>query len=188
MKEIWKSIEGTDGKYFISNFGRVYSSFSNIIMKTRKGTCGYEAVGFAINGKVRKNDVHRLVASHFIDNPKNKLQVNHIDGDKSNNRAENLEWVTPSENMKHAYKIGIKYTSEKMKLIAQKTHGIKVRVTVLKTGEYMYFPSLRQASLYFTSKPYMFSYIFRHSGGIDDNYRIEKIDDLTEIIKGSEEV
>lgn len=67
----------------------------------------YHTVCAQIDGKQRHFYVHRLVAEAFIPNPLNKPQVNHIDGNPSNNKVENLEWVTNFENMTHAYKTGL---------------------------------------------------------------------------------
>lgn len=104
MKEIWKDIDGYKGKYQISNLGRVKSLKCNRerILKFTTMHKGYHAVSFD-NYKNRKTfRVHRLVAQAFIPNPKNKPQVNHIDGNKLNNSINNLEWVSPAENIKHA--------------------------------------------------------------------------------------
>jgi hypothetical protein len=97
--EIWKEISGYEGQYWVSNFGRVKSQKQ--IMK-----CGnvrrYTKVGLW-NGEFQKHYlVHRLVAQAFIPNPENKEEVNHIDGDKTNNNVSNLEWNTRSENCRHA--------------------------------------------------------------------------------------
>lgn len=105
--EIWKDI--FYGKYKISSCGQLKSNRRNIILSPsivakKNGKQGYKAVH--INGKTYY--IHRLVAENFVPNPENKKEVNHIDGNKLNNNAENLEWVTPSENIKHAYKTGLK--------------------------------------------------------------------------------
>lgn len=107
MKEIWKPIENYE-QYSISNLGNVYSSKRNRILKPTNTTKGYVQVHLSKNGNVVNAPIHRLVAKAFIANPFNKLQVNHIDGNKHNNRVENLEWCTNSENQKHAIKLGLK--------------------------------------------------------------------------------
>lgn len=101
--EIWKKIDNYEN-YQISSFGNVKSlNYNNTktpkILKKVKMKIGYNNV--TINKKLFY--IHRLVALHFIDNPENKREVNHINGIKHDNRIENLEWCTPSENIKHAY-------------------------------------------------------------------------------------
>lgn len=119
--EIWKDIKGLEGSYQVSNLGRVKSlarvikrsdnkiqTFKERILKVLPDNNGYSRVSLPINGKQTKVRIHRLVAKAFIDNPDNRLQVNHIDGNKSNNHITNLEWCTTKENVIHAYKIGLK--------------------------------------------------------------------------------
>lgn len=118
--EIWKPIIGYEDKYMISNFGRVKSlstyennqhSMQEKILKPIVYSNGYCVVSL----RKKRFFVHRLVATHFLLPIKDKLQVNHIDGDKKNNRVDNLEWVNASENLKHAFKIGLKHSSNKQK-------------------------------------------------------------------------
>jgi hypothetical protein len=109
--EIWKSIEGFDGIYEVSNLGRVKSlkrKYSDDD-KIRKFSIskGYIRYYLSINAITKPFSAHRLVALAFIHNPENKPQVNHIDGNKLNNRVDNLEWVTSSENQNHALKTGL---------------------------------------------------------------------------------
>jgi hypothetical protein len=104
--EIWKKInienEDTSG-YYISSLGR-FKNKKGIIMKDYKPHhSGY--IYLRVN--IKKYALHRLVALTFIENPENKLVVNHIDGNKINNKAENLEWVTCAENIFHNHKIGL---------------------------------------------------------------------------------
>lgn len=107
MKEVWKNIDGYNGMYQVSNLGRVRSFKSNRskhghIMSLTISKRGYVRVTL-YNGGRKHCTVHRLVAKAFIPNLENKSEVNHIDGDKNNNRVDNLEWSTRSENMTHAY-------------------------------------------------------------------------------------
>jgi len=122
MKEIWKNIDGYNGKYKISNFGRVLSikkkGFSihssgrkyfykgkDIFLKASNKT--YKCFALTKNGKTKYFQLHRLLAKAFIPNPENKPCINHKDGNKYNNYLYNLEWCTYSENIIHAYKNGL---------------------------------------------------------------------------------
>lgn len=124
MKEIWReTLVGLNkNKYAISNFGnfkrnekpgRIFS-YNN----------GYEFITLTINKKCNTFYIHRLVAIAFIPNPENKPQVNHIDGDKQNNTAKNLEWSTISENNLHGFKIGLKKPHDRLREL-QKIESIK---------------------------------------------------------------
>ena len=110
-----KAIKGYNNKYYISNLGRVFVTDyrGQKVWKEMKSRSikGYLSVGlrkFENNKSIQTlYKVHRLVAEHFISNPENKPVVNHIDGNKQNNKVTNLEWATVSENTRHAYKTGL---------------------------------------------------------------------------------
>jgi len=116
MEEIWKDIENYEGLYQISNLGRVKSmsrymnnSFGGKsllkerFMKLNPNSDGYENVRIHKNCNGETFKIHKLVASHFIDNPLGRNEVNHKNGIKNDNRVSNLEWCTHSENIRHAY-------------------------------------------------------------------------------------
>lgn len=107
--EIWKEVPGTNGKYKVSSLGRVIGAYGKIISPVANAK-GYLRVKiWESSGNCYTKVVHRLVAELFIPNPENKPQVNHKDGDKSNNAVGNLEWCSQSENMIHRYRVlGIK--------------------------------------------------------------------------------
>ena len=107
MQEIWKDIDGYNGRYKVSNLGRV-KSFARPY-KTNDGkllsaasTRGYMYVCLtAKNGKQKSEPIHRLVAKAFVPNPNNYKEINHKDEDKSNNTATILEWCTREYNMSY---------------------------------------------------------------------------------------
>ncbi len=120
MVEIWKDIKGYEGLYQVSNLGRVRSLDHIYITKCGKRMLvkgqmkkpssdndGYMFVLLRRNGKQKRCAIHRLVAKAFITNQYNKPEVNHIDAVKSNNRVDNLEWVTGKENIQHAMDKGL---------------------------------------------------------------------------------
>ena len=129
QEEIWKDVVGFEGLYKVSNNGKIKSlsrdiPFTNrwgqritrksgeIIMKPKKiSTCGYVRIQLMKNAIDKIYSLHRIVAMAFLENPKNLPQVNHKDGDKTNNNNWNLEWCTISHNNSHAYKLGLNHTA-----------------------------------------------------------------------------
>lgn len=120
--ENWKSIKGYEGFYEVSNLGNVKSLERQVsgrfisskrivkerILKPKISKYGYLEVSLHKEGKLSTKRVNRLVATAFINNVNNYPQVNHIDGDKLNNKVDNLEWVSNSMNQLHAHKTGLK--------------------------------------------------------------------------------
>ena len=98
-----------NGRYYIDRVGVVYSTYKGFMKERALGTNdrGYKTIGLTYGGVARYFKVHRLVAFAFIPNPLNKPFINHKDGDKSNNRVGNLEWVTSRENNAHAEAMGL---------------------------------------------------------------------------------
>lgn len=120
MQEIWKPVpfEQFCDYCSVSNLGNVkltkqcrktHVALKPGLLKPQIGEWGYAIVNLQSPNEYKRISVHRLVALTFIPNPLNKPQVNHIDGNKLNNCVDNLEWVTVSENLKHAYKNGLNY-------------------------------------------------------------------------------
>lgn len=105
--EIWKPIRETEGKYSVSNMGRVKNNETGTVLKANPIGRGYLKVNLHLKGMRVNRLVHRLVAIEFIDNPENKPEVNHKNGVHQDNRLCNLEWMTGEENRKHAYDTGL---------------------------------------------------------------------------------
>lgn len=101
--EVWKPIKGYEGLYEVSNYGNVKSLFNSekILHPTDNGS-GYLTINLRKDGKRKSFYIHRLVASAFVGNPNNVNVVNHLDFNKFNNRASNLEWVTQKENVRYS--------------------------------------------------------------------------------------
>lgn len=121
MEEVWKDVKDWEGLYQVSNLGRVRSLDKKVNCKYGKTKIhrgkirtlsiskryGYVRVSLWDKGKRLNCSVHRLVAEVFCENPDSKEWVNHKDGNKQNNVSTNLEWVTGSENIKHAMETGL---------------------------------------------------------------------------------
>lgn len=150
---IWKPIEKYSEFYKISSDGRVRSKDRIIFDKNgvrlrlnkskeispRIGL--YKMVGLNKNRVQSQISVHRLVALHFIPNPENKPQVNHIDGNKLNNDISNLEWVTAKENQKHAFRLGLKKPTWLGKKLSKET---KEKMSNSKKGKEAHNKGKRQ--------------------------------------------
>ena len=118
--EIWKSVKGYEGKYEVSSDGRIkalkrtvhsgkcHRTWEEHFLKYAIDGRGYFRTNLAKGGVNRTVKVHRVVAEAFIPNPMNFPQVNHKDGNKENNKVDNLEWCSASYNQRHAFSLGLK--------------------------------------------------------------------------------
>lgn len=112
MEEFWKDIKDFEGLYQVSNLGNVKRLISKRVLSERLicrsiDRYGYVKRALCKEGKMFFFTEHRLVATAFIENPENKATINHINGIKTNNRVENLEWNTQLENKQHAVSSGL---------------------------------------------------------------------------------
>ena len=133
-QEQWKPIDGTDGKYEVSNLGHVRTNGQRPgLLTLTKQKSGYRYAMIEIDGKSCNRRVHRLVAQHFLPNPDNMKEVNHIDGNKGNNHVSNLEWCTRSQNVKHSFDTGLKqphrWTAEERRQIGERTKARHRKLT-----------------------------------------------------------
>lgn len=162
----WKPVVGWENIYLISESGLLYKlDFSGIATGSKKDN-GY--IRCTLNSKDKREDkfIHRLVAEAFIPNPENKAEVNHIDGDKTNNHVSNLEWNTRSENGIHKYQVlGCKNGSEKL-----------VKVTNIETKEFFEFESISKAEDFIIGKrTTALNYCLRKNKLYQKKYKVETI-------------
>ena len=106
-----KEIPEFGGAYLISEDGQVFNKNMKALKLTQNPRTGYCQVFLHKDKKLVSRYLHRLVAETFIPNPGHLCEVNHIDGVKTNNAVQNLEWITRSNNIKHAYKTGLRKTT-----------------------------------------------------------------------------
>lgn len=155
MTEYWVDIKHYEGLYKISNLGRIKSlakewvcgkNSKRIKQETFISICTTtEYYNIRLHKKGLKSKyytIHRLLAEHFIPNPQNKAEVNHINGDKHDNRLENLEWATSAENRQHAFDNGLKVASKG----AKHYRATPIMVISLKENKTISFPCIKDAS------------------------------------------
>lgn len=150
-KEVWLSVQGYEGCYLVSNKGQIYSEARTEFVKSKRtgghlryrnsglltprlSNTGYLQIGLFLDGICKRQSVHRIVAKAFVPNPLGLLEVNHKDGNRLNNCADNLEWVSRKGNALHSTQIlcknrGVENTNSK--LTEQDVHSI---VTLLDAG------------------------------------------------------
>jgi hypothetical protein len=156
--ETWKEIPGFDGRYEVSSHGRI-RTYSNgrwgnkthgRIMTLKRNPAGYSFVALHKpfgGGKCEYHMVHRLVAKMFIPNPENKETVNHIDGNKTNNNVENLEWATHSENSIHAVRTGLSTPSQRQNDVTIQRCSIPVIMLDKNMNLLANYENAKQASI-----------------------------------------
>ncbi len=150
MEEIWKDIEGYEGKYTISNYGKVTAlnfakrGFSQEL-KQSLDSKGYSFVNLYFSGKMNPHRIHRLIAIHFIPNPESKPYINHINGIKNDNSIDNLEWCTAKENIRHSFDTGLNKNSDKQKQSIRNISSKKV----INNNDGMIHSSCVEASKYY---------------------------------------
>jgi hypothetical protein len=147
--EHWALVTNTGGKYAVSNLGRIASFYKNNTALLKPHPCrnGYLKVVFYTMEGEKTVMPHRLVATYFVDNPDNKLEVNHINGIKTDNRAENLEWVTRGENCRHAVAKGLHRGFEKGHQVANRHRGERSPTAVLTEDQVKSIRADRAAGL-----------------------------------------
>ena len=170
IKEIWKDIENYENLYQISNLGRIKSlCFNKIKILKPHNNRGYYDVTLYKNGKHKQHKIHRLVASAFLINNEQKTCVNHKDGNKTNNNVDNLEWVTPKENVIHAYKNNLhkKYCG------SNHSNAKKIKQYDLQGNFIKEWGSIVEAAIYYkTTKENIFSCL-KHKSKTAKNYKWE---------------
>ena len=164
MQLIVKEVSGYEGLYLIDSLGNVVSCprqqgsrFVNQykILGTKINRLGYKEVALSKDGKTRTVLLHRLLAQHFIDNPDNLPCVNHRNGVKTDNRLENLEWCTRSQNTRHAYENNLGGFRDNVNAGIRTMNEFTKYVSVMliaPDGTESYFPGAKEAAEFLGTK------------------------------------
>lgn len=158
--ENWKAIAGYEEHYQVSNLGRVKSlprewvwgygairRRGELILSPGRKSDGYLSINLVRNGICKNVIIHRLVAKAFLPNPENKREVNHKNGNKGDNRLENLEWCTREENQQHAYATNLHKRTKAVCAASCRRRFSKPVIQLSKDGnELRVFPSENEAS------------------------------------------
>ena len=140
-KELWKDIPGFEGLYQASNMGRIASiRYGFKLMSLLRTTTGYLNIALRVNNSIKRGLVHTFIANTFLSKCQDCTQVDHINSIKSDNRVENLQWITRSDNMKHNYSRGVT-SIDKLK-----SKGKKVELFDKESNSIGVFDSLRAAA------------------------------------------
>ena len=159
MEEVWKDIVGYEGLYQVSNLGRVKSlnykhTKKEGVLAFKRHKSGYLTVMLCKNGENKNRSIQTLVAGEFIENPENKPCVNHIDGNKENNAVENLEWVTYSENTRHAIRTGLRADCNTRGKVGALNPLSKRVLQYSKSGEFIKeWPCMSDAARFYGCNP-----------------------------------
>lgn len=153
--EEWKDVEGYEGIYIVSNFSRVKRIMhrknpTNTLMKGTAHREGYFFFALRKDNICKNVPAHRMVAKAFIPNPENKPQVNHINGIKTDNRSENLEWNTAKENIRHSWKNGmssIKKGEQSNRAVLTEKDVLEIRASNLRPRELAKIYGIGEASI-----------------------------------------
>lgn len=195
MGEVWKKAKGFEEFYEVSNYGRVKSQkrvieykdgrvykYPSRLLKAKIDTRGYLRVGFNVKGKKTNHRIHRLVAETFLGKPDKKLMsVNHIDGIKTNNNLNNLEWVTYSENTRKGYEIGLfdnAIKNARERWIGNKIQCKPVEILIKSINKTYQFESARAASKYVGQSENYFTELLRR-GGENKRFKVKRASSTT---------
>lgn len=173
MEELWRDVNGYEGLYQISNLGRVkslkrknkYKHNEEIIMKELFDG-NYLFIRLSKNSKKKNFLIHRLVAEAFIKEIKGKEYVNHKNGIKTDNRVENLEWVTASENTIHAIKNGLKRLPNKKIIQIDNNKIVKHWNSIKEASETLGINRANIGACCRNERKRAGNYIWKYEGGI----------------------
>lgn len=150
MQPLLKKTITHNTNYSVDEYGNVYNNTTGKKLTGGDNGNGYKFVALWKNNKAKNNYRHRLVAQHFLQNPHNKPEVNHLDGNKENNHFSNLEWCTEEENTRHAFENGFNKNSD----LCKKSAKERFSKTVLNVQNGIFYPSAKEAALSMNIKYY----------------------------------